>query len=378
MRIGIDARLWSETGVGRYIRNLVFHLQRIDEKNTYVLFVRKNDYEAVVHKIFNTRWKLVVADVRWHTIEEQIKLPAILDKENLDLVHFPYFSVPIFVNIPFVVTIHDLIIHHFSTGEASTLPSLVYKAKLAGYKYVIKQATQKAKRIITVSEATQQEILDKLHVPRSKVAVIYEGVDKGIKVEHSKKIIADPYFLHVGNVYPHKNMERAISAFQKVFKNSPMRFVIVGKRDFFMDRLKEFVRKKNLEDHVVFMGEVSDAELSSLYTHTIALVLPSLMEGFGLPAIEAMANNCLVLASDIPSLREICKDCALYYNPKDVSEIAQTMQHVVGKPKSFFADIREKGLARAKDFSWNSMAQETLHVYDSLMVSNKNRINSNE
>lgn len=365
MKIGIDARLWNETGVGRYIRNLVFNLQRIDEKNTYVLFVRKNDYDAVVHKIFNTRWKLVVADVRWHTIEEQIKLPAILDKENLDLVHFPYFSVPIFYNKPFVVTIHDLIIHHFSTGEASMLPSLVYKAKLAGYKYIIKQVTQKAKKIITVSEATQKEILDELQVPRSKVAVIYEGVDKGTNVENSKKIISDPYFLHVGNVYPHKNMERAIGAFQKVFKNSPIRFVVVGKQDFFMDRLKEYVRKKNLEDHVVFMGEVSDVELSSLYTYAIALVLPSLMEGFGLPAIEAMANSCLVLASGIPSLREICKDSALYYNPKDVSEIAQTMQHVVGKPKSFFANIREKGLARAGDFSWEAMAKETLAVYES-------------
>ncbi len=95
MRIGIDARLWKETGVGRYIRNLVKELQVLDKANDYILFVRKTDYEKVITQIGNDKFKVKIADVRWHTIDEQLKLPQILNKENLDLVHFPYFSVPV-------------------------------------------------------------------------------------------------------------------------------------------------------------------------------------------------------------------------------------------------------------------------------------------
>src|SRR4051812_22356097 len=120
MKIGIDARLWNETGVGRYIRNLVKELQLIDKKNEYILFVRKADFDKVSSQIVNSKFLVKVADIRWHTIEEQIKLPRILNNENLDLMHFPYFSVPIRYKKTFVITIHDLILNHFSTGKAST------------------------------------------------------------------------------------------------------------------------------------------------------------------------------------------------------------------------------------------------------------------
>ena len=121
MKIGIDIRLWNQTGVGRYIRNLVLNLAEIDKKNGYVLFARSEDFQSIKSEIKNPNWKLVKADIKWHSISEQINFPSILNKENLDLVHFPYFSVPIFYNKPYVLTIHDLIIDHFPTGKASTL-----------------------------------------------------------------------------------------------------------------------------------------------------------------------------------------------------------------------------------------------------------------
>lgn len=367
MRIGIDARLWNETGVGRYIRNLVTNLQDIDEKNSYVLFVRSRDHDRIRNyelRIKNN-WRTVNADIHWHTLEEQFKFPQLLYKENLDLVHFPYFSVPIFVNIPFVVTIHDLILHHFSTGEASTLFPVLYAIKLSGYKYVIHQAIKKAKKVITVSFATKQEIVDHMSVSGDKVVVTYEGVDPEMFEKHTKKIIADPYFLHVGNMYPHKNMERLVIGFKKVFSNTSVKLVLVGKEDFFAKRLKDFVRKKEIDSNVIFVGEVSDKELSSYYQHALALVIPSLMEGFGLPAIEAMANNCLILASDIPVLKEICKDAAFYFDPHDETNMAEKMRFVAGKSRMAFEKQRESGLSRMLKFSWEKLAKETLTVYES-------------
>src|SRR5687768_2081128 len=119
MKIGIDARLWNETGVGRYIRNLVWQLGKIDKENEYVLFV--NSGARVQGQEFShERFKIVETNIRWHTVSEQMQFPRLLENENLDLVHFPYFSVPIYYKGPFVITIHDLIINHFPTGKAST------------------------------------------------------------------------------------------------------------------------------------------------------------------------------------------------------------------------------------------------------------------
>ena len=146
MRIGIDARFWNESGVGRYVRNLINNLSEIDLVNEYVLFVSPKFDNKIIKTKKN--WKIITTNIRWHSLNEQLKFPNLLNKENLDLMHFPYFSVPIFYNRPFIVTIHDLILHHFATGEATTRSQLLYFLKLQAYKFVIKASSQKAKKII--------------------------------------------------------------------------------------------------------------------------------------------------------------------------------------------------------------------------------------
>jgi len=380
MKIGIDCRLWSETGVGRYIRNLVLNLQKLDEKNDYILFVLPKDRGGILKQvedaprgIQNDKFKIVEADIGWHTIAEQLKFPKILDQENLDLVHFPYFSVPIFYNRPFVVTIHDLIMHHFSTGQASTHSSIFYRIKLLGYKYVISQAARKAQKIIAVSNATKDEIVDHLKINPQKIAVSYEGADDKISnlptssrsagLRGASKITN--YFLYVGNAYPHKNLDRLLEAFKKL--NSDVNLVLVGKEDYFYKRLKRKSELMDLSKKVFFLQNVRDEELSNLYQNALALIVPSLMEGFGLPALEAMANNCLVLASDIPVLREVCGDGAIYFDPYNVKDIAQKMKDVYLNNIYHLSEKKEQGLERAKLFSWEKMAKETLKVYESSM-----------
>ncbi len=370
MKIGIDCRLWDETGVGRYIRNLVYNLQKIDKKNDYVLFALSKDYDQF--KIQNSKFKIVRADIKWHTLEEQLKLPQILNNESLDLMHFTYFSVPLFYNRPFVVTIHDLIINHFPTGLASTLPSPIYNLKLLGYKFVIAQAAKKAKKIITVSNSTKEEIVDHLGVDSDKVIVTYEGVDSTIRNSKFPTTLSlrgagktQNYFLYVGNVYPHKNMERLLEAFNILISQYPnISLVCVGKEDYFYKRLKRKVEEMKLSDKVFFLQNISDEELSGLYQNTLALVLPSLMEGFGLTALEAMANKCLVLAADIPALKEICGDAAIYFDTYSIGDMKKRMEEMLNDSNHLTENI-EKGLERIKLFSWQKMAKETLRIYES-------------
>lgn len=374
MKIGIDARLWNETGVGRYIRNLVEQLQKIDKTNTYILFVRRADISSIKHYISSEKWKLVNTDIRWHTLQEQLHMPKLLEKEDLNLVHFPYFSVPILYKGKFVVTIHDLILHHFATGQASTLPLPLYNLKLYGYKYIISKAAKKAQRVITVSQATKDEIIKHLKIPKEKVVVTYEGVDKKISngksssnLSEDKQIlnIKEPYFLYVGNAYPHKNLTHLLLAFRKLIKEraSKVKLILVGREDYFYKRLKQKVKNLELSDSVVFKDYVTDEKLGYLYSHALAVVLPSLMEGFGLPGLEAMSRKCLVLASDIPVHREIYSQAALYFNPQNIEEIKNMLLSVLNTPKSEFNKNIDLGAARTIQFDWEKMANQTLAVY---------------
>ncbi len=366
MRIGIDARFWNESGVGRYIRNLVAELAKIDEKNQYVLFVSKKDFETIPD--FGKNWKKKVADIKWHSVEEQIQYPLLLYRIKLDLMHFPYFSVPISYNKPFVVTIHDLILHHFATGKATTRSPIAYYLKLLSYQIVMRRAAQKAQKIIAVTHATKDEIIDHLGVEPEKIKVIYEGVDAQIVGNKNKlENLKYPYFLHVGNLYPHKNMEKLLEAFKKVTQEKALevKLVIVGKKDFFYRRFKQRVVDEKLENNVYFMGEVSDEQLGDLYRHALGLVMPSLMEGFSLPTVEAMANECLVIASDIPVHREICGDAAVYFLPEDVKNISDKLLEVYLSPNEEYKEKKKIGLQRVQHFSWKAMAKETLKLYES-------------
>lgn len=364
MRIGIDCRLWNETGVGRYTRNLVAELAKIDKKNSYILFFRNEEFNSVT--LPGKNFEKHKASMRWHTIKEQVYLPFLLQKFKLDLVHFPYFSVPTQYRGKFIVTIHDLILDHFDTGEASTLPWIVYKAKRFAYKYIISQTASKAARIIAVSDATKKEIIDHLPMSKDKISVIYEGVDTSVHAGISEKPpVKPPYYLYVGNAYPHKNLVRLLEAYglflQKVGQEIPL--VFVGKEDYFYKQLQVTAQNMFVDQTIQFLKNVDDKQLASLYKNANALVVPSLMEGFGLPILEAMVNHCNVLASDIPAFREIGKDAIMYFNPQSPESIAKALEKNLALDKTARETYSRAGIARSKVFSFEKMAQETLAQY---------------
>ena len=169
MVIGIDARLWGETGVGRYIRALFTYLPKNEE---YIWFLGEKEFFLLE---MPGRWKKVLATAHWHTFSEQVVMPWLFYKENLDLLHVPYVNFPVFYFKKSVITIHDLIPDHFKTGRTTTLPFWHYLIKKFGYHFLIWWAVKKAEKILTPSNSAKQEIIDHYHVSPTKVSVIYES-----------------------------------------------------------------------------------------------------------------------------------------------------------------------------------------------------------
>ncbi|MEK7533187.1 MAG: glycosyltransferase family 1 protein [Patescibacteria group bacterium] len=365
MRIGIDARLIDETGVGRYVRNLISEVSLQDKTNEYVVFLPPKRFAEFL--LPNVRWSKVSAFPHWHTLSEQMVMPKLLDASRLDLVHIPYHNPPLMYRGRMVITIHDLTILHFATGKATTLPLPLYYLKRLAYWIELWIGLRKATGIIAVSETTKKEIVDHFHIPSDKIAVTYEGVDTALVDIFKKRIIQHPYFLYVGNAYPHKNIETLLEGFalfiHSLAAQQKLKLVLVGSDDFFYRRLKTHVGKLSMTESVMFFGPANDAQLISLYQHARAFVFPSRMEGFGLPALEALSLGCRVCVSDIPVFHEILGDKATYFDQNSAHAIAKTLGHVWSERRvtpEVLPDFRKF----AGTYSWQKMARETLDIYE--------------
>lgn len=367
MKIGIDGRLWNETGVGRYTRNLIFGIDSLaaSKKFNHELFVflRKNEYTTLEFKSPNVR--KVLADISWHSLSEQIFFSKILRREKLDLMHFPYFSLPIFYRKPYVVTIHDLIINRFPTGKASTLPFPIYLGKWFGYKFILKKGISNAKKIIVPSHAVEDELKEEFTVSEDKIKVIYEGGFEAPDSGEGKNIVGKKYFLKVGNAYPHKNVNTLLNAFSKLYSRDQSIFLVfAAKRDFFYKRILEKVTYP-LMSNIIFIEKPTDKDLKNLYKNAIATIVPSFMEGFGLTAIEALSCGCPILLSDIPVHHEVCKDQAVYFDPYDENDMAQKMESAIlitVTQKQKFATMTHTFV---KKYSWEKMVSQTVELYES-------------
>lgn len=359
MKIGIDARLIEETGVGRYIRNLIVELGKSDYENEYVIFLKQPSYDAFA--LPNHRWQKRLANVPWHSVQEQIHMPILFLKERLDLVHIPYFNVPILYPKRFVVTIHDLILLHFATGKASTLPWWKYRMRHLAYRFVLQAAIMRARHVLTVSQTVEQEIEGRFGKSKRDITVTYEGVDEGIgsAARGEKALVSGAYFLYVGNAYPHKNLETLLAAFDKT--EGATKLVLVGRHDFFYERIAATIGAMKRASDVVRMEQVSDNDLANLYAHATALVIPSFMEGFGLPPLEALSMGCRVIASDIPVFHETLDMLPVYVSPTDVSAWATVLDTVSQEaPRDEFVTRAKQWTAK---YSWKTMAQQTLAAY---------------
>lgn len=374
MKIGIDARFYGgeqSKGLGRYTQKLVEHLALLNTKHEYIIFLQEQQFRT--WNITNPRFTPVRAPYRWYTLAEQVFMPGVIARSGVNFMHFPHFNVPIFYRGPFVVTIHDLIILHFPTERATTLGPLLYKGKHFAGLLVLRHAARRAKKIITVSDYSKKDIIKTFHCDPDRIAVTYEGVDRNVittSTTHDAETlrryrITEPYFLYVGNAYPHKNLESLLVALQRIQKTATLSFriVMVGREDYFYRRLKEEAQECGIAAFVIFPGFVSDSDLAVLYRHAVAYLFPSFAEGFGLPALEAMHYGTPVVAARASSLPEILGDAAFYFDPRDISGIIDALHLLLRDPEKRRELIR-RGYERKQRFSWEKMAQQTLRIYD--------------
>ncbi|MDP2632356.1 MAG: glycosyltransferase family 1 protein [Candidatus Curtissbacteria bacterium] len=386
LRIGIDARFIGPegTGLGKYTEKLILNIAKLDRKNKYVIFLGKRNWDFFEKLPKNFTRSL--ADVPWYSLSEQIKMPKIIVSENLDLLHVPHFNVPIFYSGKFIVTVHDLIHHKFAEHTATTKNPAIFKLKRLAYKKVIEHAIRKSSKIITPSNFVRGDIIKTFSVDPNKIVVTYEAAEEeyenvsSIKYKVSSK---NANIIYVGNAYPHKNLNNLLDAIKllvhgsqfivhrnsKTVNSQPstvnLKLILVCPRDVFWERLKEEIKKRNLEKNVVLKGYLKAEDLKKLFQKSSAYVFPSLSEGFGIPGLNAMSSGLPVIASDIPVLKEVYGDAAFYFDPKNPKDIAEKIDKVLINPK-LRQKLIEAGFKQSLKYSWLKMAQETLKVYESV------------
>jgi len=361
VRIGIDARLADYTvgGIARYTVQLTRAMSGIGTDHKLVAL--RSRRPKVKPPAIPSDEAIALQTPPHHRLE-RLSLPVELRNARLDILHSPDFIAP---RGPWrnVVTVHDL--------AYLRMPWLLTRESRHYYNG-IRRAVAWADAIIAVSESTARDLRELLDVPTSKLHVIYEAADQELapmpKAEAARVVeerygVSDSFVLFVGTIEPRKNLPSLVQAVSLLRREMPVKLVVAGRRGWLSEPVFEAVRRQALEDGVVFLGEVTPAELRPLYCAAEVLTLPSLYEGFGLPPLEAMACGTPVVVSHAAALAEVVGDAGLIVRPDDPNDIANGLAWVIGN-MAFRSTLIERGLARAATFSWERAARETLAVYE--------------
>jgi len=363
MKIGIDARLYFQTGVGVYINNLLYYLDQVQQENdTFFIYLLKRDFRKINFK--NKNLVKIEADYLWHSLSEQVDFLNLLYHNNLDLMHFTYFSYPIFYKKRFVITLHDLTPLLFKTGRTSTKNKLLYQFKYLVFKTVLKSAVSRSSAIITPSETVKRQIVNYYgNEYGKKTFPVYEGVNNQLfrakENQELKKKFSKPFFIYVGNFYPHKNVEKLIKSFSKI--KEEVQLILLGPNDYFQSKIVQLINQLYMENKIVFYCNPTYAELTFFYKNSLALIHPSMSEGFGLPLIEAAYFNCPIIASDIPIFQELLGDTYLSFNPLSEDDMVDKINYFLQCPLKF--DYK----AILKKYSFKKMTEKTLEIYSACL-----------
>lgn len=365
MKIVIDGRWIKQTGIGRYVEETLRGVLDRDQSDQYVLMVRPEDRDRLDYKADNLA--LVDAPEPWFTFREQTSFWWRLRKQKADLMHFTNFDFPLLYRGRFVITIYDLTLLEFKNVNRKKMLPFYYHFKDMVMRFVLRSGVKRSELIIVPTEYVKDGLIKKFGIPSRKLVVTSAAAEmpyKRPRVDLLKFGINKPYLLYVGNAYPHKNLERLIIAFGKLITEYMLDYqlVIAGRKDHFHERLEGEVAAVRLDDRVIFTDYVSDAELAGLYKKASLYVFPSLSEGFGLPALEAMSYGVPVACSDATCLPEVAGEAAEYFDGKDEGEMAKVMAAVLASKER--QDILvERGYEQVKKFSWAATAELTHKAY---------------
>ena len=374
MKIGIDIRMIGKkrTGDEAVFFNLVKNLAEMDNSNQYFLFSDRDpkedkDLQTEIKKLnLTNNFEIVFIKKTNRFCWNFWYLPAYLKKNPVDVFHTQYIA-PFWLpkNVKLVLTIHDISFNYF--------PEYIKKSDLFFLKTLIPRSIKRADKIITVSESEKKNIIDFYKIPPEKVACAPNGVDferfsRAYSTEEKedtrkKYTLPEKFLLYIGTLQPRKNIPAVIEA----LKDLDMPLVLAGNRKArnFDKKIDEVIEKNNLADKVIFPGWIDEDDKPALLQMAACFVFPSLYEGFGIPVIEVMAAGTPVVCSDIPVLREIGQEAALFCEAKNSKDFAEKI-HSVLTDENLQNNLIEKGKKIAQNFTWQKTAEKTLKTYEEL------------
>ena len=362
MHIAIDARIISSS-TGRYVERLVTYLEKLDKTNHYSILVREKDKEY--WRPTNPNFEVLVAEFDNYSLAEQTGFKKFLKKLSPDLVHFCMPQQPVGYKGKKVTTFHDLTLIKTYNQDKNWL---MYHAKQAVGKWIFKKVAQTNDHLIAISKFTKKELIDYAGISPKKVSLTYESSDVATVRGKKYAVPYKRYVLYVGQQSTYKNIKRLGDAHQQLLKQYPdLGLVLVGKKNAASNINEAYFNKRGYKN-ILFTNFVSDAELSWLYSHADAYVFPSLMEGFGLPGLEAMGYGTPVVSSNATCLPEVYGDAAYYFDPKNVDEMARAIGDVLSS-EPLQKQLAKSGYQQIKKYSWEKMAKQTLAVYKKVLKS---------
>lgn len=356
MRIVIDARIIN-TSTGTYVQKLLRYLQDVDKDNDYIVLVPSKDLDFFAPT--NPRFSVMAADYKNYSFAEQLQFKAFLDGLSPNLVHFCMPQQPILYKGKHVTTVHDLILMSTYNSDKNWL---VFHAKQLIGRFVFKYIGKTSAHIIVPTEYVKKEYVAFARIPESKVTVTLESADVFVDKLEPYKHPFKEYILYVGQQSDYKNIKRLGDAHQKLLKDRPdLGLILVGKMSAAHLSNEAYFKSKGYKN-IHFTGFLPDEQRDWLFANCKAYVFPSLMEGFGLPALEAMGYGAPVISSNATCLPEVYGDAAHYFNPLDTDDMARAINDVLTN-EQLRQELLKKGAKQVKKYSWKRMAKQTHQVY---------------
>jgi glycosyltransferase involved in cell wall biosynthesis len=376
MKIGIEAqRIFRKKkhGMDMVALELIRNLQTIDSENEYFIFVKPDVDDSVIKE--TTNFKIIRLKGGFYPLWEQIALPRAVKKEGCEILHCTSNTAPIFIAIPLMVTLHDIIYMESSYFKILTGTGTLYQKFGNAYRKIfVPKIVRKSKKIITVSHFEKNRIGQFFALGNDpRLEAVYNGVSEHFKPITDKKVLKrvkekyhlpDLYFFFLGNTDPKKNTKGVLKAFSDFRKQtrSDTKLVMLDYDGKELDKLLEEIGDKELINQVVLTGYVVNTDLPAIYCQSELFLYPSLRESFGIPMLEAMRCGVPVITSNTSSMPEVAGDGALIIDPFKPEEITSAMIRIQSD-KELKADLISKGLVQAAKFSWKAMAQHVLKIY---------------
>lgn len=374
MRIGLDGTpVWGPpVGQYTYMANLITALLDLPQEHDFIVYCRKEIPE--VFQKYRDRVEFRMAPFANRKLCEQLAIPYHARKDNLDVLHTCWCR-PYLLKGRSVFNIMGL--------EWRTHPDVPIHSRLNNwyYKTTIESTCHKADRLIAISQFMKDTFTERMQVPAEKIDVVYLGVnletyrviEEQRYLDSLKKKFNLPsrFLLFVGALLANKNITRIIEAYKQVCEEECFRdvgLVIAGDTTWNSEPLFELVEKLGLKDRIVFTGFISEEDKVGLYNLAETYVFPSLVEGFGLPTLEAFACGTPVITANVTAMPEVAGDAAKLVNPLSTEEIAQAMLEYTAD-ENLRLEYREKGLARCQEFTWSKTAENMVKVYERACLS---------